>query len=383
MAKTYTSTIQLKVRKEHTCVGCGGAYSYVFQRAITGSAPTPDRASANAKKNVQKALTYDVDLHPCPSCGLYQPAMVGRSKVVKHQTVLWLTLVGLVGTVILKLTHVLNTDVAAWTLAVVCGVAAVFYTFIDRKNLNADLDANRRAAQDRVAKSVIVQRVPGRGGTVAEEIVNPPRSVTHRLAVPLLFASIVMAAAPELLRMSKHWPLNPQYYPPVVGPGDDTRFYMADSISSIKGYWRGRPEAALAVAGSKEKIPLQTTTNQNDWGHSISVKSSEKSTSSHPWLELTLPDNASLEGKQAHCDMRLDVAFPQVEGTSSFVTHRDSFSQSTDLQLAAAHAGRQYTSLWWEGGGAAIGLVLVSGVILSSTARKLLRGGPPATLYDA
>ena len=64
---TYTSTIQLRCWKQHTCVGCGGSYLYELIRTIQGSAGNADAARANAQKNVQKAIARDTDLHPCPT----------------------------------------------------------------------------------------------------------------------------------------------------------------------------------------------------------------------------------------------------------------------------------------------------------------------------
>ena len=67
MATTYTSTVQLRCWKQHTCVGCGGSYLYELIRTIQGSAGNADAARANAQKNVQKAIARDTDLHPCPT----------------------------------------------------------------------------------------------------------------------------------------------------------------------------------------------------------------------------------------------------------------------------------------------------------------------------
>jgi hypothetical protein len=84
MATTYTSTIQLRCWKQHTCVACGGGYRYELIRVIRGSARSAEGARAAAQKNFQKTLATDTDLQPCPTCGLHQPDMIGQRRAKRH-----------------------------------------------------------------------------------------------------------------------------------------------------------------------------------------------------------------------------------------------------------------------------------------------------------
>src|SRR5438309_11485813 len=102
MAKSYTCTIPLKVRKEHTCVACGAVYSYLLERKIVGSAPSAAKAEQVARKNVERALAQDTDLHPCPTCGLYQPDMLAQRRLTRHRVIFWCGLIALVVLVILR-----------------------------------------------------------------------------------------------------------------------------------------------------------------------------------------------------------------------------------------------------------------------------------------
>ena len=105
MATTYTSTIQLRCWKQHSCVACGGNYLYELVRTIKGSAGSADRARANAQKNVQKALASDTDLHPCPTCGLHQPDMIGQRRARRHWIMFWCALPVAALLLILVATH--------------------------------------------------------------------------------------------------------------------------------------------------------------------------------------------------------------------------------------------------------------------------------------
>src|SRR5947208_14516607 len=124
MATTYTSTLEIRCWKQHTCAACGALYSYLFVRKITGSGSTADRARVKAQANVSKAMATDVDVQPCPTCGLVQPDMIGQQRARRHKTVFWIALILLVALIILRLTNVLQADVATWALVGICAVSA-------------------------------------------------------------------------------------------------------------------------------------------------------------------------------------------------------------------------------------------------------------------
>ncbi len=150
MATTYTSTIEINVWKEHTCVGCGGAYRYLFRRKKSGSGGTPAAAQANAKKAVVNALANEVDMQPCPGCGLYQPDMIGAARARRHWWVFGATCVALLALLILALTEVLAYSTAAVVAAGVAFAVLLIHLLLDANNPNRDLEANHRLAQARV-----------------------------------------------------------------------------------------------------------------------------------------------------------------------------------------------------------------------------------------
>src|ERR1700682_3888884 len=94
MATTYTSTVEVKVWKGHTCCRCGQPYRYLCERKKKGQGKNPAAASAAAQKAVVAALAYEVDQQPCPTCGLYQPDMVAALRRRRHWYVFWLAFLG-------------------------------------------------------------------------------------------------------------------------------------------------------------------------------------------------------------------------------------------------------------------------------------------------
>ena len=180
--------------------------------------------------------------------------------------------------------------------------------------------------------------------------------------------------------MKNGWPLNEETYPPVAGPGDTVRMYMNSKIHSIKGYWRGVPSVSVIDKAGRGKVyAAPATTNQNDWGHSISAKSSEKNESSTPYVNATLPDEPTLGGKTVDVSMKLEVTYPEISITgTSFGNEHTELHRQLSIHLAKdALAGAAYDRYWWEGTGIGAGLLLVSGLMLYGAAGSLAAKATP------
>jgi hypothetical protein len=385
MGKTYTATIGVRCIREHTCVCCGATYSYELVRDVKGQGGTAEKAQKNAEVNVKRALERDVDQVPCPTCGLYQPDMVADRRLTWFSAVFWIALIAFVAILILRLTYVFREDTAVWAAAGACAVAALALLKADSWNPNKVPEMNREVVTGRVATGKVRYQggrlVPGSQATCW-----PQRGALHKLALVVVLLAVGLAAAPELLRLSRGWPVNEASYPPVVGAGDTARIYMNGKIHSIKSYWRGRPSAVVRAEGENARTLAATArTNDNRWGSTISAKSSEKDSTSTPWVEVTLPADADTLGKQVTADLRIDVEYPHYTGSSSYQTVRDHMERSVPLRLASAGAGTAYDQWWWQGTVAAMGLVLVCELILAGGARRLRRQAKPvrAIMPDA
>jgi hypothetical protein len=378
MATTYTSTIEVRCIKEHTCICCGAVYSYEMYRKIKGSASSAAKAAINAKALAAKAMAKDVDQEPCPTCGLYQPDMVGQQRAVRHKRVFWLAMIAFAVIVILRIAYAVQTDTAVWLAVGACAIAVVAHLAIDLANPNRSPESNLQTAAGRVTSGRL-RYTPGKVDPGAQLALWPGRSMAHRLALVVLAASLVLVAEPEALRATRSWPLNAECYPPVVGPGDQTRIYMDGKITSVKGYWRGRPDVTVKEPGpTAHKLPVEARTNQNDWGSTISVKSSEKNNSSTPWVAVSLPADSSLAGKAVDCNINLQVTYPEMEGSTNYATQSSKMTRSLTLQLApVVGAGGSYDGWWWSGTVLGMGLILFCGLCLLRAARGLQRRANP------
>jgi hypothetical protein len=380
MAKTYTSTLQIRCWKHHKCVGCEGNYAYEFVRTIKGTGGTAEKASIKAKANAEKALKSDTDFHPCPTCGLYQPDMIGQRRAKRSWIVFWCALIAFIITVILAVSHGVQFYTLTWVTAAICAVAAGAHSMTSLWNPNSNLSANLTRAEGHVASGKILSR-PGLPAPDVKQLASPSKSPFHLLILLLLAAAVVAAVMPEIVRTSKHWPLNPDAYPPVVGPGDETRIYMQDKIESIKSYWRGQAVAQLREGG--RSYPVSTTTNQNDWGSTIYAKSSEKHSTSSPWVGVTVPANPALAGKVVDCGIKLAVQYPHANGSGTFEVPSTVMQRTVRLTLAPPGAGESYISQWWQDTLTAMGIVLFCSVALVFIARAFQRRAHPTGVFNA
>ncbi|HEY7428303.1 MAG TPA: hypothetical protein VH682_28980 [Gemmataceae bacterium] len=383
MATTYKSTVEVNVWKEHACIGCGSRFRYLFKRKKTGSGGSSEAASAAARKAVLNALQNEVDMHPCPSCGLYQPDMVGSQRWTRH---LWLILASaavLLLVLILTLTDVMTRGTAAWTAAGVCGLLALGHWLIDRSNPNRDLERNHQQAQRKVEGGDLW--VPP-GSKAQAESSEPPRfgwSTAHTVAYILLGLGLLALASPELLRLVHGWPANKEWYPLAAGPGDEPYVYFPSSITSVKGYWQANATAVVLNANEIGlAAPQLRATSQNDkWGDTIRIGSKESKTSSKTlWVRVALPMDKQLEDKTLTIKMALDVTYPQLQG-NQWEPVSGHYEHTQDIRLGGAGAGGRYR-VWWGGGyfGGVL-LLAVSSLLLLRLSTGLRKLAQPTSIF--
>lgn len=179
-----------------------------------------------------------------------------------------------------------------------------------------------------------------------------------RLTIALLSATLCAAiASPEIVRLTRGWPTNPNMFPPVAGPGDEFRYYFPEHITSVKGLWRGVGHAELTSGSTTER--LQASTAGNSWGQSIYVERGYRET--HPvWLDVRLP--ARSRGPVAQLRLHLSVEYPSAVGTSSFRVVTATRSASPMLQLGSPGGGTLYSRLFFAGTIAGLVLTLLLGL---------------------
>jgi hypothetical protein len=365
MATTYRATINFNVWKQHTCVHCNAKYRYLLQRKITGTGGTEQAASNAAEANVLRAITTEVNMQPCPTCGLYQPDMVGAKRKSEQLYVF-------IAFVVACAIPIITGFVTDWAWYVpflaagVAGLALIAHLLVDAGNPNGKPQANLETARERVEKGEIYTTTAGDSGVAGNEATGAAWRPAGQAVLYLLFI-VGMLAIPvsQGIRLIKGWPMNSAWRPHIVGPGDKAYVYFPNKISSVKGYWSAAGVATVANA-DQLGVPaeLKLTSQGNTWGDSISVKSSEKNTSSTIWAQVELPQDPKLAGKSLKVTIVMLVSYPEVKGLG-FENTQLPVSQTVDLVVAGeAKAGAIYSQSYWFGlfGGLAMTL-FVSGLI--------------------
>jgi hypothetical protein len=354
MATTYTSTITIDAWKEHTCVGCGGTYRYRFQRKKSGQGGSPDAASTNAQRAVMTAIAKEVDMQPCPTCGLYQPDMVGGRKAFYHGMITLAASVCVLVPMIIYAADGISSVAAPWLIAALCSILVVIHWLSDFINPNSNLKSNRQLAKARIRDGVI--RVPAdvvQGVERDERAGVPSWTWAHTLSYLLMFVGLIAFVSPEFYRAGAGLRQNPGWHPLFAGNGDQPYVYFPDTITSVKGYWSASPTIRVAnwqELGLRSDI-LQGSSHTASWGADgkITISSKESKTSSPTlWLRVHLPQEPRLEGKELDLQMSLNVSYPQMQGADSWVpATMQTRVLSKKLILSSPNCGNRYRAIWW------------------------------------
>ncbi len=357
--------------KQHRCASCGALYRYRFSREAAVVARTPERREAKLRALLDRLQALVLEWRACPQCGSYQPDMVAQRRrfwagwtcFAVWMGVFWLTAISVSGQGTIP-----TLTVAAVGYWLACaGVLA----WTAGRDFNADPARNRAKSAAFAAAGTLRLDEPG----TAQPSIPPPVGTRTRRARAIFAALLAVAVGLPILaegtRRTAGWPLNPAFFPPVVGPGDQTTFYLPGTIRCVHGYWHGQAQALLYNAGrfglANDHLPA--TTNDFYWAKELSVNPAQPDSDMHPWVTFTVPGNAPLAGQTVQVWLQVHTVFPRLVsadglGDATFVTAERDLTAKASLVLAAPAAGRTYQSLWY-------GALAGSGVLLTLAMRRL------------
>jgi hypothetical protein len=361
MATRYKATITVECWKQHTCVCCSGVFRYRFTRTSTGEGGTEESASAAARAQMMNTLANEVDVQPCPSCGYVQPDMVGSRRAVGHAWVLGGLLVAMLVLIILALTEVMLPKTVVQAAIAIGGLALAAQLIVALRNPNSNLASNKASVERLVERGTMEIRSAGKIEEAVPETLPRAFGVTTWIALLLMLVGVLAMGACEVQRRLAGWPLNDAWYPPVVGPGDSSYVYTG-KVSSVKGYWTGTVVADVTNA-AELGLPnprLAAETHTANWGNSISVKSSEKSSNSNLWARIHVPNEAKIAGKDMKVSITIGFNYPVITGGNNFRPEQGTSSYNGEIKLASPYAGESYRKLYWNG--------LIGGIVLMSAA---------------
>jgi hypothetical protein len=327
MAKTHTATVEFACWKEHTCVGCGSTFRYLFKQQGVGTGPTEQAAGEAARRAAARSLQKEIGMEPCPSCGTYQPDMVGDAEAGFHSLLLVVVALALGVLVVLGACNYLSLSLVTWIAVGLCALAALGHFRLARSNPNRDLEANRQEARKAVEAKTLLLETPGQPGSPPPQARPKTFGVGHWLAFLLLSLGIVALAAPEALRLACGWPLNRDCYPMVVGPGDAPYIYFPDEVTSLKGLWNG--EATAEVLNARElgltDARLPADGQHDHWG-SIMFGKRVRAKTARLWASVAIPETEELVHKNMKIRINLNIKYPAESGAFGFREERQVFA---------------------------------------------------------
>lgn len=358
MGTTYTSKASIRVLKQHTCVGCGGKFSYALVRQIKGEGSTAEKAEIAAQHAAAAAVENDVDFNHCPHCGIVQPDMVSDVQQRRLFVPTYVAIAGVVLALILGLTNATTLTLAAQIAMGVTAIAAAVMVWGSRYNPNGNLTSNRAAAQAKLRSGGI--QAQDAGQTPSSAVIDQHGGVetVHWIGLGCALAALAAASMPVLLTAVNGWPTNTTCYPEIVGPGDTTRFYFNQEIKSIKGMWHGTARANIAAEGAPPipKLTASAQTKDSTWGDTISGKSVSNATNKM-YADVTIGDVPEAAGRTVKLDLQVRAEFP-VEVGGGFDEQGGQFAHTTSVVLAPPKAGSTFFVSSWLGQSIAVALLL-------------------------
>jgi hypothetical protein len=367
---SYQASGTIRCWKKYDCLGCGAVYRHRFSRQVSGTGATAEQAEASAQASGINTLRNQVDQCPCPECGRVQPRMVGHSKLGIHTILLAVAGLVMAAMLIIGATDVTSREVTAIVMLGIAGLTLLGHMWCAWYDPNANPEANKRRVAMKVS-SGDVEVLRSGDPSVGEP---PPQLITrgHFVYFVLGVLAVLLALVPIGVRIANGWTLSDSD-PPVLGPGDRFRISFPDKIDCVRSTWAGSPTVTF-----DDRIVGATATSNNDsWGMSMAVKSSETHTSPTLWAEIQLPNDPALANRVLSGKVDMIVRFPQASGVRGMANQEKRVSRAFTVTLASPGAWQTYRTAWWGGLGGCLVLTLFAGWGFIRLASNMKWDAPP------
>ncbi|MBX3168897.1 MAG: hypothetical protein KF760_15920 [Candidatus Eremiobacteraeota bacterium] len=371
------ANVTAKCWKVHTCAHCQTLFRYLMERFCTATGETQEQARLNLRSAVSRQTEEGVDSHPCPTCGLVQPEMVKASRTFHYGCLSFL--IGATGLGVYLYHGFSSVFMGSIWNGILLSLLFLFALLTYLGNPNRDLESNRGRAQSEIQRQVLVveqapETVPSKTDRLARLTKGGPP-----LAVFLMLAGLALVWLPQGVRVSKGLDENPglRFFPRVVGPGDELVYRMQDSTMSLNGLWKAR---SLQAQLDGKQIPAVALDGQ--WGNEISTFSSKSLglTEKHTMMKIrvSIPNDASLVGKEATLELKLDYVVPS-KFSNYFKEQDRKATEKVKVRISSPGAASLYSLLGWL---ALIGgpVLLFTGCLIGYLQANRLEGNPHRTL---
>jgi hypothetical protein len=335
--------------------------------------------------------------------------MIAKYRARLHLALMLVASLAAVATIVSALVGSLLFHHAAWIGGGVAVINAVLHWAVTRWNPNRNLERNRKLAQEQ-AKNGKLQMVStpdeegvlemlfgrvthGRPRVVSSPepkeslLETPPQPVRvlHGAATLLALGASAVFSTLGLVMALRTWPLNPDWNPPVVGPGDACRIRFPDELRSLGGYWKGFP--VVIVRNSEElgfrERALSSSCPKAFWPtHDWKRNRADSYSSFQPSVDVTIPEREDFVGKTLNLEIELVLSYPTArEGFGQGSRWRSAGStlkQATELRVGPAGAATAYSQVWWITSLTGTICLVVAGILYVLSAKRQAAGVPAA-----
>ena len=364
MARGYKATLEVKCWKEHACCYCGAAYRYLLSKRRTGHGASQTDAVSAARTGAVRALRSRVEMMPCPSCGHFQPDMIGRQRLRRHAVVFVGITALFILTYVAGMTYTVSGPATLWVLFFGAAAAWIAYTWIGCRNPNHRIRANKAFAER------LVQQKRLHPVTAEADRDDRPRPVVIETGAGfwvvyflLVGATVALMPGAEVIRMGNGWPWNPLWHGPIVGPGDTAWIWVQPEqpIQSLRGEWKATGSAKL-VNGADKKDDKKD--DKNEWrvtsrtSFQGAVNDADRMDSPALWARVHIPNQRPLAHKRLDLEVTLHVITPELgeeHKGGRVVQQQHDVTVPIKVHLARPFAGYLYGFFWsvaMLGGGA-------------------------------
>jgi hypothetical protein len=381
MAVIVTAAVTARCWKQHTCCACGCVYRYLLERTRSASGGPGSGAATQATYSATNAILKGIEERPCPSCGVVQPDMAGKSKAFWH-----LTFTAITGGILLLITLPtlggrLPFDKAGEAAAAVAGFALLGHLVTALCNPNWSLKGNQKESRARMeAGEMLVDR---NGGPLNPAAIPTNINAVHLLCLLAILVSPLGFLAARFVSDRYPMPRNAGLQPDVVGPGDTVKIPVETKLRTHGGYWYAT--ASVKVLNADElgvTAPFHAGTQSERWGKIIAVNDSRNPLEPiKPWAKVAIPNDPELGGKTVKLQINLTVTYPMAAGARGLQDVSSKISTEAEVQLTGAGADRLYKQAWYVGGGAGMACSILGGLVLALMGQVLKSYAIPPQTY--
>jgi hypothetical protein len=341
--------LKIPIVNRNTCPTCGCVFCYTMKAPLFGVGMSRETAVAQLQSTIpyqlerlRKAPDSLMEKHPCPDCGLFPPQMALSSPLIHAgmaaaALIITACMAGLASTPGPQRSTTFPG--MAWVGVALFAAMAAVHVGTALYNPNRDSRANRARAAKELAAGVMHVVSPGKP--------PPPSGKPGRLPATEVTALMLVLVAPLTFFSALSFrargpavPDNPQLTPAVVSPGDEFACRMTDTRVEGIGKWRGQPTVQVINAKEVGIQALQARGSDEKWGDEIHVQipkgSRLKNEPIQPLIQVALPNNADLGGKELRLQVSMNMTYAILHSDQSFVDKTSAVSSSLSVRVAPA-----------------------------------------------